>query len=126
MHLREDAIAASQASGEASARGGEGAAGGSRRLFTATIVDEAAPGTLQAFHASVGRCEEEFLNRLRAQVGGRTAALAKIRAGFDAVNPLVAAMVSDAMADMLQLIELDPDSPLAEGLDVRIEQRFAA
>lgn len=33
-------------------------------------------------------------------------------------------MISDAMADTLELAAADPGSPLASGLDVLVEQRF--
>ena len=102
------------------------ATGSGRRLFTATIVDEEAPAHLQAFHAILGSSMDEVSIRLAARMGARVAALARIRPGFDAGDPLVSAMVSDAIADMLHLIAEDPDSPLADGLDLRIEQRFAA
>ncbi|WP_404373690.1 hypothetical protein AB5I39_08515 [Sphingomonas sp. MMS24-J45] len=96
---------------------------GQMRLFTATIVADDGFETVQAFHASLATDETEIAGRLHCRFGA-AAADARIRRGFDATDPLVAALVSDVMCDTLALIAAEPASPIAAGLDVNIEQRF--
>lgn len=96
---------------------------GQLRLFTATIVADDGFETVQAFHASLAMDEAEIAGRLRCRFGA-AAADARIRKGFDATDPLVAALVSDVMGDTLALIAAEPASPIAAGLDVNVEQRF--
>lgn len=96
---------------------------GKLQLFTATVVAYDGFETVQAFHASLATEEAEIAGRLFCRIGG-AAADARIRKGFDATDPLVAALVSDVMCDTLALIAADPASPIAAGLDVNIEQRF--
>ena len=96
---------------------------GQMRLFTATIVADDGFETVQGFHASLATDEAEIAGRLHCRFGA-AAANARIRRGFDATDPLVAALVSDVMCDTLALIAAEPASPIAAGLDVNIEQRF--
>jgi hypothetical protein len=93
------------------------------RLFTATVVANDGFETVQAFHASLATEEAEVAGRLYCRIGAASAG-ARIIAGFDPSDPLVAALVSEAMGDTLTLIEAQPGSPIAAGLDVNIEQRF--
>ena len=95
------------------------------RLFTATVVSHDFAETVHAFHASLAIDEAEIAGRLYCRIGGASAD-AQIVAGFDAGHPLVTALVAPAMCDMLNLVAADPESPLAAGLDVNIEQRFYA
>jgi hypothetical protein len=93
------------------------------RLFTATIVSHDGGESIQAFHASLATEEAEVAGRLYCRMGAASAD-ARIFDGFDPNDPLVAALVSAAMCDTLSLVAEHPDSPLAAGLDVNIEQRF--
>lgn len=93
------------------------------RLFTATVVSHDGLENVQAFHASLATEEAEVAGRLYCRMGAASAD-ARIVAGFDPADPLVAALVSLAMCDTLALVAENPASPLAAGLDVNIEQRF--
>lgn len=93
------------------------------RLFTATVVSRDGCESIQAFHASLATEEAEVAGRLYCRMGAASAD-ARIVAGFDPHDPLVAALVSPAMCDTLSLVAENPESPLAAGLDVNIEQRF--
>jgi hypothetical protein len=93
------------------------------RLFTATVASRDEGETIHAFHASLAVDEAEVAGRLYCRIGAASAH-ARIVAGFDAGDPLVAALVAPAMCDTLELVDADPHSPLAAGLDVNIEQRF--
>jgi hypothetical protein len=100
--------------------------GGELRLWTSLIVDETAGGMTQAFDAVIAGSRAEVEMRLRARHGPKLAGAMEIVEGFDAGVPLVEALVSPAVADMLSLVAGDPGSPLARGLSVSVEQRFAA
>ncbi len=93
------------------------------RLFTATVVSNDGFETVQAFHASLATEEAEIAGRLYCRMGAACAD-ANIVEGFDPGDPLVAALVSDAICDTLAIIAGDPASPMASGLDLNIEQRF--
>lgn len=95
------------------------------RLFTATVVSHDGFENVQAFHASLATEEAEVAGRLYCRMGAASAD-ARIVAGFDPADPLVAALVSPAMCDTLALVAENPASPLAAGLDVNVEQRFLA
>ena len=100
-------------------------AGPELRLFTATVLHDDGVETVQAFHASLGTDEAEIADRLYARMGA-AAADAAIVAGFDHTSPIVEALVSQAICDTLMMIDAEPSSPLASGLDLNIEQRFLA
>jgi hypothetical protein len=100
--------------------------GGAPRLWTSLIVDETAGGMTHAFDAVIAGSRAEAEMRLRARHGAKLADGMEIVEGFDAGVPLVEALVSPAVADMLSLVAGDPGSPLARGLSVSVEQRFAA
>lgn len=95
------------------------------RLFTATVVSSDGFETVQAFHASLASEEAEVAGRLYCRIGAASAD-AKIVEGFDPTDPLVAALVSEAISDTLSMIATQPASPIAAGLDLNIEQRFYA
>ena len=95
------------------------------RLFTATIVHDDGFETVHAFHASFATDEAEIAGRLYARMGA-AAADAAIVTGFDHTSPIVEALVSQAICDTLMMIDAEPMSPLAAGLDLNIEQRFLA
>ena len=96
------------------------------RLWTSFLVDEREGGTIQAFDAVVAGDRAEAATRLRARHGSADADAIEISEGFDPNAPLAEALVSPAVADMLAQVAADPGSPLAAGLSVYIEQRFAA
>ena len=100
--------------------------GTARRLFTATLVHEEGHGTLQAFHASICADVVEVLQRLAVRYGIGPASTAEVIAGFDPTTTFAEALVSSALCDLLLLVAAEPDSPLAAGLDLNLEQRFAA
>ena len=100
-------------------------AGPAPRLFTATIVADDGFETVHAFHASFAMDEAEIAGRLYMRIGGAAADAAIVR-GFDQTSPIVEALVSQAICDTLMMIDADPSSPLAAGLDLNIEQRFYA
>lgn len=93
------------------------------RLFTATVVHDDGFETVHAFHASFATEEAEIADRLYARIGA-AAADAAIVTGFDHTSPIVEALVSQAICHTLRMIEAAPQSPLAAGLDLNIEQRF--
>lgn len=95
------------------------------RLFTATVVSNDGFETVQAFHASLATEEAEVAGRLYCRMGAASAD-ARIVDGFDPSEPLVAALVSEAICDTLAIVAGDPASPIAAGLDLNIEQRFLA
>ena len=96
------------------------------RLWTSLFVDRSDLGMVQAFDAVIapGRAEAEDLLRVRRGVA--RSAPVDVSEGFDASQPLVEALLSGAMTDMLEQVARDPASPLAEGLSVSVQQRFAA
>ncbi|HET9639605.1 MAG TPA: hypothetical protein VFP12_10390 [Allosphingosinicella sp.] len=93
------------------------------RLFTATVVSHDRGETVHAFHASLAIDESEVKGRLYCRIGAASVH-ARIVAGFNPADPLVEALVAPAMCDTLELVDGDPGSPLAAGLDLNIEQRF--
>lgn len=95
------------------------------RLFTATVVHDDGFETVHAFHASFATDEAEIAGRLYARMGV-VAVDAAIVTGFDHTSPIVEALVSRAICDTLMMIDAEPMSPLAAGLDLNIEQRFLA
>lgn len=95
------------------------------RLFTATVVADDGFETVHAFHASFAMDEAEIAGRLYMRMGA-AAADAAIVLGFDHTSPIVEALVSQAICDTLMMIDAEPSSPLAAGLDLNIEQRFLA
>ena len=96
------------------------------RLWTSFLVAERETGTIQAFDAVVASDRIEAETRLRARHGSALTEAIEVSEGFDASSPLAEALVSPAVADMLDQVAADPGSPLAKGLSVYIEQRFAA
>lgn len=97
---------------------------GEMRLFTATVAVHDGRESVQAFHASLATDPAEVADRLARRIG-LASMDARITAGFDPTDPLVAALVSEVLCDTLALIAAEPGSPLAAGLDLTIEQRFS-
>ncbi|RYG88184.1 hypothetical protein EON77_01000 [bacterium] len=81
--------------------------------------------TVQAFHASLATDASQIAGRLYLRVGA-AAAGAVIVEGLDPCAPLVEALVSPALIDALTMIAAQPQSPLATGLDLHVEQRFVS
>lgn len=99
---------------------------GTRRLYTATIVDMVGCQYLHVFYAAVAKNIVQVSERLRQRFGRETADLAIIRPGFDPSDPIVLSLVSEALAEILVLVDAEPCSPLASGLNIQFEARFDA
>ena len=99
---------------------------GTPQLFTATLATECCGGTLQAFAAIVAREPAALEFALACRFGTAAAAAADVRKGFDPGLPLADALVAPALADMLLQIASHPTCPLADGLDLVVEQWFRA
>lgn len=95
-------------------------------LYTATISGESGGLLVQAFAALVTGDPSILEFTLGCRFGSCLASAATIRKGFDASDPLVESLVSATMSHLLELVALDPSSPLAEGLELVVEQRFAS
>lgn len=78
---------------------------------------------LFAFCALVTDRPADLIDRVIRRYG-RDAAHAEFAVGYDHTAPLATAMISEAMAETLALATADPQSVLAAGLDVVVEQRF--
>ncbi|WP_056062090.1 hypothetical protein [Sphingomonas sp. Leaf230] len=100
--------------------------GAERHLYTATLTFDDGRTTLQVFHASVCTSAAEVFQRLAARHGVYAASQAELSVGFDPTSAFAEALVSPAMSEMLQLVDDDPSGTLADGLDLHLEQRFAA
>jgi hypothetical protein len=103
----------------------KGGARTGRRLWTAALVTHGSLGHVHAFEAAVCGSRAEFVSLLAARHGSAVTG-ARIADGFDAASPLVEELVAPALADILRQVEASPDSPLADGLRVSVEQRFAS
>lgn len=99
---------------------------GRMRLFSAVVAHEGSDGFVQAFAAMVAPSPETLRQALRERHGPTAAAAAVIEEGFVRGAPLVDALVAPALAHVLDQVAEAPDSPLAAGLDVLVEQRFRA
>ncbi|MDO9417364.1 hypothetical protein [Pararhizobium sp.] len=97
-----------------------------KRLYTATIVDMVGSQYLHVFYATIAKNILQVAEGLRHHFGKQTADLAIIRRGFDPSDPIVLSLVSDALADMLVMVDADPWSPLAAGLNIQFQARFDA
>ncbi len=96
------------------------------RLWTSCLVDHDGEGMVQAFDAVIASNRSEAETRLSARHGRISRDKLDIVEGFDANAPLVASLVSPALAAMLEQVDADPGSPLAEGLSLSVHQRFLA
>lgn len=77
-----------------------------------------------AFCAIVTDRPADLVERVVGRFGAAGASTATFACGFDHTTAQATAMISDAMADTLELAAANPGSPLAAGLDVVVEQRF--
>ena len=96
------------------------------RLLTCWVDRDEDATRLFAFCAVVTDRPRDLVERVIGRYGAQAAAQGRYAVGFDHSTPLATAMISDAMADTLALAASDPESPLAQGLDVVVEQRFVA
>lgn len=96
------------------------------RLLTCWLRFEDCGVSVYAFCAMVTDDPSVFVARVADRYGHYALATAEFADGFDPTDALATAMIGDALADTLVLAGEDPDRPPAVGLDVVIEQRFAA
>lgn len=94
------------------------------QLYTATLVHCWEDEMIHGFYAVVGTAMSHLFWKLLNRLGPEAAGQATLAQGFDPSDPLVVSLVSDALADMLVLIDAEPASPLADGLDIQFESRF--
>ncbi|EZP49945.1 hypothetical protein [Sphingomonas sp. RIT328] len=101
---------------------------GSERLFTGTVEGRVGAGgrCLQAFCATVAPDEEVFRRRLSVRYGEALGAAAVVQEGFDPDGAVTKTLLSDAVRRMLATVARDPGVDLGLGLDLQVEQRFAA
>ncbi|MDQ0839206.1 hypothetical protein [Sphingomonas faeni] len=97
-----------------------------RRLFTSMFIEERDGQKVYAFAAMIAADAEQAIRRLGERFGRDYATYAVVQEGFDAGSPLATTLLSAVIVDMLTQIATDPTSPLADGLEVMVEQRFAA
>lgn len=95
-------------------------------LFCASIVEEDAKGTRHIFYATLAPTDDHMYLELRGRFGIRLADLALVEKGFDPSKPVAASLLSEAMSAILEDVAQNPESALAEGLEVCLEQRFAS
>ena len=94
-------------------------------LYTCSIISELQDECVQIFCGMIARNEREVRGRLRQRYGPMLEDEAQVRLGFDWSEPLAGAMVSDAMAHVLEVAAADPASSFANGFDFQVEQRFS-
>ena len=82
-------------------------------------------GHIQVFSAMIARSTREVRRRLKIRFGPFLEDHAKVKLGFDPSEPIACALVSDATAQILSLVDSDPTGELAAGFDFVVEQRFA-
>lgn len=106
----------------------DGAEDGSLRLFSCIVEGPVGVGDrcVQAFCAMVVPGEEWARRRLAGRYGESLADAAVVREGFDCEGVLAEMLLSDPMRRMLAAVARDPGGELGAGLDVQVEQRFAA
>ena len=96
------------------------------RLLTAWCDDSDGPRPAIHFCAMVTSDPQAFARRLVERFGPEAAGAAEVEEGFDPTSARATAFISDALRDTLVLAAASPSSPFATGLDVVVEQRFAA
>lgn len=95
-------------------------------LYTCSISAELDGEHVLIFSAMLANSPAEVRFRIRQRYGPLLEDEARVTLGFDWSEPLACAMVSEAMAHVLELAGDDPSSPIASGLDFHVEQRFSA
>lgn len=96
------------------------------QLLTCWVDADRDGSRVFGFCALVTRRPAELVERVVGRFGADAAATASYHVGFDQTTALATAMISPAMADTLLLVAEHPGSPLGDGLDVVVEQRFHA
>lgn len=94
------------------------------RLYTATVTRIGRGRTLHVFHASLARDAGEVEDKLKQRLGAAAASEAVVHEGFDEANRFASGMLSSPIVELLRYIAVHPDSPLAAGLDLHLEQRL--
>ncbi|MCW2390055.1 hypothetical protein M2333_003101 [Sphingobium sp. B11D3B] len=79
---------------------------------------------IHGFYAVVDTVVSSLFRKLLDRHGPDAASEAIFRCGFDPSDPIVVSLVSDAISDMLLLIDAQPNSTLGEGLEIEFESRF--
>lgn len=129
-----DALLAAEEDGEDGPMGeetpylGSSCPRGSARLFTCTIEGRVGSGgrCMQAFCATVAPDEEVFRRRLSVRYGQALGETATVQEGFDPDGVIAKTLLSDSVRRMLSIVARDPGADLGMGLDLQVEQRFAA
>ena len=96
------------------------------QLLTCWVDADRDGSRVFGFCALVTRRPAELVERVVGRFGADAAATASYHVGFDQTTALATAMISPALADTLLLVAEHPGSPLGDGLDVVVEQRFHA
>lgn len=98
------------------------------KLFTCFVDGRLADGErcVQAFCASVAPSGEEMRRRLATRFGGVLADAVVVHEGIDLNHPLADYLVPDGLLRVLAMAEREPAGEFGQGLDVVLEQRFAA
>lgn len=98
------------------------------KLFTCFVDGPLADGVrcVQAFCASVAPSGDEMRRRLAARFGGVLADAVVVHEGIDLNHPLADHLVPDGLLRVLAMAEREPAGEFGQGLDVVLEQRFAA
>jgi len=98
------------------------------KLFTCFVDGPLGDGgrCVQAFCASVMNSGSEMRRRLAARFGGVLADAVVVHEGIDLNHPLADYLVPDGLLRVLAMAEREPAGEFGQGLDVVLEQRFAA
>lgn len=94
-----------------------------RSLYTATLVHHYPEQPRMCFYAVIAT-PEQFWSRLDIWLPGEQENVVASH-GLNAGDPVVAALLSNAMIDMLILAGDAPASPLADDLEIFMQMRFA-
>ena len=96
------------------------------RLLSAWVDMSGSSRPAVHFCAMVTADPTAFARRLVERFGPDGAAAAEVEVGFDPTSARATAFISEAMSQTLVLAAASPASPFSAGLDVIVEQRFAA
>lgn len=98
------------------------------KLFTCFVDGQISDGDhcVQAFCASVASSSAEMRRRLATRFGGILADAVVVHEGIDLNHPLADYLVPDGLLRVLAMAEREPAGEFGQGLDVVLEQRFAA
>lgn len=95
------------------------------QLFTATVTHTSPSVLIQAFHASFAHEASDILHRLIGRFGPDVAAEAEIRLGFQPAMPLVIALVSEPVGQLIRDVESGAALVRAADFSVDVEQRIS-